>query len=385
MNFQLPEELVMLQKAIRRFVEKECLPLEQQLCNTDPDWVELPKEDFDRIANKLKENGLWALDVPEKYGGGGLGPLAMVVVTEEISKTTIGTAHHSPFGGRVPGILYNAKGEQIDKYLLPVIRGEKRPAMANTEPGAGSDAAAIQTTAVKDGDNWIINGTKIFSTMADKADFLFVTAVTDKEKRRNGGITMFLVDTNTPGFQVTRTIPVIRPQYTTELVFNNVVVPSANVLGEVGQGFQLFKEWAAYGRIRMAAACLGMAQRALEMSIAHAKQRVTFGQPLAKRQAIQWMLADSAVEIKAARLLTYETAWKMEQGIDVLEEASMCKLYATEMAFNVLDRAIQIHGGMGLTKELPLERWFREVRVMRIVEGASEIQRFVIARKLLRD
>lgn len=384
MNFKLPEELEMLQKTMRKFVTKECLPLEQHLCNTNPDWVELPKEDHDRIVNKLKENKLWALTTPTELGGGGVGPLGMVVAQEEKCKTTIGTAHHSPFGGEPPGILYNAKGDQREKYLLPMIRGEKRSAMANTEPAAGSDAAAIQTTAVKDGSNWVINGTKLFSTLADKADFLFVTAVTDKEKRGRGGITMFLVDADTPGFKVNRKVPVIRPQYSTELIFDNVVVPESQVLGEVGQGFQLFKEWAAYGRIRMAATCLGMSQRALEMSIQHAKQRETFGKPLATRQAVQWMLVDSAVEIKTARLLTYETAWRLEQGEDVLEEASMCKLYATEMAFKVLDRAIQIHGGMGLTKELPLERWLRDVRVMRIVEGATEIQKFIIARKMLR-
>lgn len=384
MDFRLPEELQMLQQTMRRFVEKECLPLELELCNTDPDWVELPEKEYNRIANKLKENGLWALTAPTELGGGGVGPLGMVVAQEEKSKTTIGTAHHSPFGGEPPGILYNAKGEQVDKYLLPMIRGEKRSAMANTEPGAGSDAAAIQTTAVKQGDHWVINGTKLFSTLADRADFLFVTAVTDKEKRGRGGITMFLVDSDAEGFKVNRKVPVIRPQYSTELIFDQVKVPESQVLGEVGQGFQLFKEWAAYGRIRMAATCLGMAQRALDMSIKHAKQRETFGKPLAKRQAIQWMLVDSALDIKTARLLTYETAWKLENGEDVLEEASMCKLHATEMAFRVLDRAIQIHGGMGLTKELPLERWFRDIRVMRIVEGATEIQKFIIARKMLR-
>jgi acyl-CoA dehydrogenase len=384
MDFKLPDELEMIQKTIRKFVEKECLPLEQHLCNTDPDWVELSEDEHNRIANKLKEIGLWALTTPVELGGGGVGPLGMVIAQEEKSRTTIGTAHHSPFGGEPPGILYNAKDDQIEKYLLPIIRGEKRSAMANTEPGAGSDAAAIQTTAVKKGNHWVINGLKLFSTLADRADFLFVTAVTDKEKRGRGGITMFLVDTNTPGVIINRKVPVIRPQYSTELFFDNVTVPDSQILGELGQGFHLFKEWAAYGRIRMAASCLGMAQRALDMSIRHAKQRETFGKALSTRQAVQWMLVDSAVEIKTARLLTYETAWRLEQGENVLEEASMCKLYATEMAFKVVDRAIQIHGGMGLTKELPLERWFREIRVMRIVEGATEIQKFIIARKMLR-
>ncbi|MHB1127280.1 MAG: acyl-CoA dehydrogenase family protein [Bacillota bacterium] len=385
MDFNLSDELKMLQQTIRRFVEDECLPLERLLCYTDPDWVELPPEEHQRLANKLKDAGLWAMSVPEEYGGGGLGPLAMVVVTEERSKTTIGTAHHNPFGGDPPGILYSCNEEQKEKYLFPVIRGEKRTAMANTEPDAGSDAAAIRTSAVKDGNNWVINGTKRFSTLSDKADFIFLTAVTDKEKRGRGGITMFLVDKGTPGFEITKLVPVIRPQYSTELNFDNLVLPSSQVLGKVGYGFDLFKAWASYGRLMMAASCLGRAQRAYDMAREYSKQRSTFGQTLSNRQAVQWMLVDSAIEIKAARLMTYEVAWKMERGEDVTEEASMCKLYATEMAFKVVDRAIQIHGGMGLTKELPLERWFREIRVMRIVEGPNEIQRFIIARKLLRD
>jgi acyl-CoA dehydrogenase len=384
MNFKLPDELEMLKQTLRSFVEKECMPLERELCYSDPDWEELPENEMKRLQDLVKKHGLWAMFAPEEYGGGGIGPLGMVVATEEISKSTIGTAHRNPFGGNPPGILYKCKGEQIDKYLLPVIRGEKRTAMCQTEPDAGSDAAAIRTLAVKDGDNWIINGRKLFSTLADRAEFCFVTTITDKEKGGRGGITMFMVDTDTPGFSVERVVRVMRPQHSTEVVLDNVVVPSSNILGEVGEGFKLFREWASYNRLKLAASCVGRAQRALDMTIKHAKQRVTFGKPLATRQAVQWMIVDAALEIRLARLLTFEIAWKLEQGMDVTEEASFAKLYGTEMAFRVLDKAIQIHGGLGLCKELPLERWFREVRVMRIVEGASEIQRFILSRYLLR-
>ncbi|MDI6878408.1 MAG: acyl-CoA dehydrogenase family protein [Desulfitobacteriaceae bacterium] len=384
MDFELSDEIKLMQSTMRKFVQNECLPLERQLCYSDPDWVELPEDTYKEMVQKVKNVGFWATAVPEKYGGAGLDPLTMCVIEVEKSKTTIGTAHHNPFGGNPPGILYKCKGEQIEKYLLPVIRGEKRTAMANTEPGAGSDAGAITTSAVKKGDHWVINGRKLFSTMSDKADFVFVTTVTDKEKRGRGGITMFIVDKGTPGFTVTRHVDVIRPQYSTELVFEDVVVPDSQVLGEVGQGFLLFQEWASYGRIMMAASCIGRAERAFQMSRDHSKQRVTFGQPLSQRQGIQWMLVDSAIEIKQAWLMMLECAWKLGRGEDVRQETAMLKLFATEMAFRVLDRAIQIHGGIGLTKELPLERWFREVRVMRIVEGASEIQRFVIGRNIVR-
>ena len=385
MDFTFSEEMKMMQATMRKFVEKECLPVERELCYKNPDWVELPEEIHRDLVTKVKKAGLWALSVPEKYGGLELDPLTVCLLRVEQSKTTIGTAHYNPFGGDPPGILYSCTEAQKEKYLLPVIRGEKRTAMGNTEPGAGSDAAAIATSAIKKGDKWILNGRKLFSTMADRADFVFITAVNDKEKKGNGGITMFMVDKGTPGFTVERQVEVIRPQYSTEISLDNVEVPESQVLGQVGYGFHLFQEWANHGRIMMAASCLGRCERAFKLALAHSKQRVTFGQPLSKRQAIQWMLVDSAIEMKQTWLMMLECAWKLTQKMDARNETAMLKLFATEMAFRVLDRAIQIHGGMGLTKELPLERWFREVRVMRIVEGASEIQRFVIARNLLRD
>lgn len=381
MDFAIPEDVRALQLKTRQFVDEECIPLEKEL---DPDWVELPPELFQRMRQKIREAGLWALGAPKQYGGGGLGTLGATIIKEEQCRSTLGTSHYSPFGGEPPSALYWAQGEQVENYLLPVIRGEKRVSFAQTEPGAGSDAAAIKTRAVRDGDNWIINGTKRFATRADRVDFIILVAVSDPEKGARGGITTFLVDRDTPGFKVTRIIPVIRPQHSTELELKDMVVPHKNVLGEVGQGFVMAQRFLGWGRMMIGARCLGMAQRALEMSIDYAKQRQTFGQPLAERQAVQWMLADSAVELKAARLMAWEGAWKDEQKMDTRVEASTVKLYCTEMAFRVLDRAIQVHGGIGLTKDLPLERWFREVRVLRIGEGPSEIHRWVVARHLLR-
>jgi len=222
MNFEFTDEMKLMQSTMKKFVEKECLPLERELCYKDPDWVELPPEIHKEMVEKVKKAGLWALSAPEQYGGVGLDPLMMSVLRVEQAKTTIGTAHHNPFGGDPPGILYSCTDEQKERYLLPYIRGEKRSAMGNTEPGAGSDAAAISTSAVKQGDKWVLNGRKLFSTMADKADFVFITAVNDKEKRGRGGISMFIVDRDTPGFNVERHVEVIRPQYSTEIAIDNV-------------------------------------------------------------------------------------------------------------------------------------------------------------------
>jgi acyl-CoA dehydrogenase len=381
MDFALPPEIFEFKQTVRRFVDEELIPLEGQL---EPDWIELPPALHQTLTEKIKDIGAWAVGVPEEFGGAGLGVLGYTAIREEQCRCVIGTSHYTPFGGEVPPPLFYATAEQKERYLVPVLRGEKKVAFAQTEPGAGSDAAAIQTRAVRDGDGWRLNGMKRFATLADRADVLLVVAVTDPEKRARGGITMFLVDRDTPGLKIRRIIPVLRPQHSTEIELNDVFVPHGNVLGEVGQGFVMAQKFLVRGRVSIAARCLGVARRALEMSLAYARERRTFGQPLAERQAVQWMLADSYMELHAGRLMTYETAWKEDQGKDPRIEASEVKVFATEMAFRVLDRAIQVHGGIGLTKDLPLERWFREIRVLRIGEGPSEIHRWVVARSLLK-
>jgi alkylation response protein AidB-like acyl-CoA dehydrogenase len=381
--FDLPDDLQLFKQTVDRFVERECRPAEERMLKEDPDWTVLPDDLHRSLVAKIEAAGLWGLGVPAELDGPGLGALGMVVFKEAISRTTIGTAHYSPFGGDPPGILYHCTREQRDKYLFPVIRGDTYPAMANTESEAGSDAQSIRTRATFDGTHWVINGRKMFSSLADRADFVMVTAVTDPQKRGRGGITMFLVDKGTPGFEVARLVPVIRPQYTTELVLDNVRVPPEQVLGEVGWGFRLFQQWANWGRLMIAAGALGVSDRALEMMMQWARTRVTFGKPLASRQSVQNMIVDSLAELKMARLMTYACAWKYDRGDDVRIETALCKVHCTEMAFRVLDRAIQVLGGLGLTKETPLERWFREIRVLRIGEGANEVLRWYVARQLL--
>jgi alkylation response protein AidB-like acyl-CoA dehydrogenase len=381
MDFALPTSIAELKRRARRFVDEECIPLEREL---PPDWIELPPDLYERLVARIRELGLWGVGVPAELGGLGLGALGYTAIREEQCRSMIGTSHYTPFGGEIPAPLYFATEAQKKRYLLPVLRGAKRVAFAQTEPGAGSDAAAIQTRAVRDGQGWRINGVKRFATLADRADVLLLVAVTDPDKRARGGITMFLVERDTPGLTVRRLIPVLRPQHSTELELRDVWVPDESVLGEVGQGFVMAQKFLVKGRMSIAARSLGVAQRALEMATAYARERRTFGQPLAERQAVQWMLADSYMELHATRLLTYETAWKEDQGQDPRVAASEVKCMATEMAFRVLDRAIQVHGGIGLTKDLPLERWFREIRVLRIGEGPNEIHRWVVARSLLR-
>lgn len=381
MNFTLPDDILEMKRKARVFIDEECIPLEKDL---EPDWIELQPDIHNRLVEKIKALGLWGVGVPQEFGGVGMGALGYAAVREEQCRSHIGTSHYTPFGGEIPPPLFHSTDTQKERYLFPLLQGEKKISFAQTEPGAGSDAAAIQTTAVQEQDGWRINGVKRFATLADKADVLMVVAVTDPEKRARGGITMFLVDRDTPGINIRRILEVLRPQHSTEIDLNDVFVPHESVLGEVGQGFAMAQQFLVKGRISIAARCLGIAQRALEMAIEHAQKRQTFGQYLSERQAIQWMLADSYMELHAARLLTYETAWKEEQSKDPRIEASEIKCFGTEMAFRVLDRSIQIHGGIGLSKDLPLERWFREIRVLRVGEGPSEIHRWVVARSLLK-
>lgn len=383
MEFTIPEELKMLQATVRRFVEEEFIPLEKLL---PPFSNQLPDGHKERLRAKLQQIGIWALNAPVEYGGGGISTLGMCLVNEELNHSTIGSVGVAIYGGDPPVIVYEGNDAQKEKYLIPIIRGEMEACFAQTEPNAGSDPASMETSAVKDGDNWILNGSKIFISHAEQSDYALVFAVTDKQKRNRGGITCFIVETKTPGFKVTRLIDTMGGFRPAEIVLQDCVVPDENRLGPVGRGFQLAQSWLAAGRlIQHPPACVGASDRSLKMAINYSKQRVTFGQPLSERQAVQWMLADSAVEIHAARMMTYQGAWKADQGEDIRVEAAICKLYATEMACRVIDRAIQIHGGVGYSRELPLERFYRDFRRSRITEGASEVQRFIIARDLLRD
>jgi acyl-CoA dehydrogenase len=375
----------MMAETVRRFVERELEPISKQVEEED----RIPEE----VVQKMRELGLFGLSIPEEYGGLGLGTLGECIVYEELSKTNacfrtrIGT--NNGIGSQ--GILIDGTEEQKRKYLPKIASGEWTACFALTEPEAGSDAANIKTRAELKGDHWVLNGRKCFITNGDIADVATVFAVTDPQKRAKGGITAFIVEKTFPGFYV-GTIEKkmgLRGSHTAELIFEDCIVPRENVIGGdqmIGYGFKTAMKVLDKARLTMGACAVGAAQKLLELSIKYAKQRVQFGRPIAEFQAIQFMLAEMATNIYAARQMVYHAAWLRDQrGTSVIKEASMVKLFCTEMVNRVADMALQIHGGMGYMKDYPIERFYRDVRLMRIYEGTSEIQKIVIARELLKE
>ena len=383
MDLSLTQEQEMIIGLVRRFVREEILPLELKL---DPDADALDAADRDRLISKTKEIGLYGLDIPPEYGGPDIDLVTRTLIAVEMSQHRAGlyAPCYGVFGGAGLAQLFEATEEQKDKYLYPTLRGEKRGFFGLSEPSGGSDPArAIQTKAVRDGDNWIINGSKLWISGADRADFGLVFARTDSSKGRNG-VTCFIVDTDTPGFHVRRIVHTLRSaHYATELQFENMVVPERNILGELNKGFAIANDRLTRQRIPYAAGCIGVAIKAQEMALEYVPQRETFGAPLSSRQAIQWMLVDNDIDIKQSLWIVLEAAEKAQRGDPFRKEAAMAKLVATEAGGRVVDRCMQMFGGLGVAKDLPLERWFREMRIRRIGEGPSEVQRHVIARELL--
>ncbi len=377
MDFAIPQELRMLRDSARRFVEQELLPLEPLYAND----ADIPDDVRASLQAKAKELGFWIFDLPEEYGGGGVGYLGMCLVFEELARCNV-PSFRAPtvFTPYLGSVLFSCTPEQREKYLLPVIAGDKRTCFALTEANGGSDPSQMRTTAVREGDGFRINGSKIFITGADKADFVQLFARTGDTA---GGVSCFLIDKGTPGMRLGQSFELMSPDRPWEIVFDEVRVPASQMVGAPGKGWELARGFLDVGRLIHGPKAIGRAERALELAIAHAKQRTTFGEPLANRQAIQWMIADSAVELSAARLMTYHAAWKADQGMNFHVEASQVKLYADDMYLRVVDRAIQIHGGVGLSRELPLELMFRDARSRTITEGSSEMQRIIIARELL--
>ena len=383
MDLSLTQEQEMIIGLVRRFVREEILPLELKL---DPDADALDAADRDRLISMTKEMGLYGLDIPPEYGGPDIDLVTRTLIAVEMSQHRAGlyAPCYGVFGGAGLAQLFEATEEQKDKYLYPTLRGEKRGFFGLSEPSGGSDPArAIQTKAVRDGDNWIINGSKLWISGADRADFGLVFARTDSSKGRNG-VTCFIVDTDTPGFHVRRIVHTLRSaHYATELQFENMVVPERNILGELNKGFAIANDRLTRQRIPYAAGCIGVAIKAQEMALEYVPQRETFGAPLSSRQAIQWMLVDNDIDIKQSLWIVLEAAEKAQRGDPFRKEAAMAKLVATEAGGRVVDRCMQMFGGLGVAKDLPLERWFREMRIRRIGEGPSEVQRHVIARELL--
>ena len=386
MDFAIPEEVRMILDAHKKFVETELLPLERQhgLDKRDPD-EELPQDLVRQVRRRSGDLGFYGIFMPEEVGGGGLDNVGTNLLREQAFSYGSPLAAISLAGPEGPSlILMDATEEQKKKFVEPLTRGRISSCFALTEPGAGSDAQAIRTRAVKDGDHYVLNGQKVFITNGAYADFAIVFAVTDPEKKGRGGISVFLVERGTSGYKVGRAnVGMVGGGTQVELLFEDCRVPAANLLGAEGWAFASAMRFLGAGRLSIAALCLGIAQYLLRRSTDYAKQRETFGRAIAERQAIQWMLADMATELYAARNMVYHASWKCDQGDPIITEASMCKYYATEMVNRVADHAVQIHGGMGWMRELDIERFYRQVRMLRIVEGTSEVQKMIISRALL--
>ncbi len=384
MEFELSEEDRMLKELVHRFVADELLPLEPSVLAREASGkgLAIAPEEHRRIDEVSRKLGLWGLDAPVDVGGTDLPAVALVGVNEEMGRT-ITPYTLPPDSPNLRMLMATVNERQREAYLAPYVAGKTISAIAISEPGAGSDPAAMITRAERDGEDFVLNGRKIWTSRAAEADFTIVMAVTDKEKRARGGISAFLVDKGTPGFNVLRRIPMIGGVHTYEVALEDCRVEGWKLLGREGQGFAPMQLRLGTRRIQMAAWSIGMASRALDMMCEFAPQRVTFGQPLSERQAIQWWVADAATRIHAARLMTYDCAWKLDQGRDVRLEISMIKSYATEMAWEVVDHAMQCFGAMGMTKELPLQLMAARLRTMRIFDGPTEVHKWVVARNLL--
>ena len=372
----------MLRDTVRRFMADEVRPAEDQVQH---DAYELPAEQLARLQSMARELGLWCFASPQQFGGGGLDLLAQVVVAEEAAQCRMGAYIPAcgAFGIDPPSVIWLGSQAQIDAYGIPAIDKGRKCFVAISEASGGSDPArAIGTHAKRNGDHYILNGTKLWITAAGDADWGLVFARTGEPT--GGGITAFIVERSMPGIS-TSEIPVIRSYSPFEVHFEDVEVPVENRLGEENRGFAICQQWLVHARLPYAAGVIGIAQAALALAIDWVKQRHTFKSLLADKQAVQWMVADSEIELRAARLLVYQAAWNGMLGQDIKVDASMAKLYATETAGRVIDRCVQLFGAMGVAKELPLERWYRELRIKRIGEGPSEVQRMVVARHLLRN
>ena len=396
MDFALPEEYMMLKESMREFVKRELMPLEKVLLEREIElWSKpgplIPDEEHDRLLKAARELGFWGLEVDEKYGGQGLGMFAKTLVVEEMCKCLVGFSHHGfTLPPDAPNLYYLdecCSESQREKYFVPYCNDEIDSAMAVTEPDAGSDVSGLKTKAVKKGDKWIINGYKTFISKCDYRNVFFITiAVTDPDASSKEKFTAFLIDREHPGVKIGREVPVMGAMPVWDLILEDVELDEDAVLGEVGHAFIPLQNRFGVRRIELAAHCTGMAERILQMMIDHANNRITFGKPLATRQTVQNWIADSTIELEQARLALYYAAWKSDQGYkDLRIEGAAIKVSATEMLTRIVDRAIQLHGGIGVTRELGLEYVARMVRIWRILEGPSEIHRMSIAKTLLRN
>ena len=381
MDFTFSPEHVALRRMIREFAETEVAPIAAEIDREH----KVPHD----VLHKLGQIGLLGVCFPQEYGGMGAGEAGYCILMEELGRVCTSTATNvgAHIGIGAMAIHLDGSEEQKRKYLVPLARGEKMAAFGLTESNAGSDAANIRTRAVREGDSWILDGGKVYITNGGYAHVITVMAVTDPALGARGGVTAFIVETDWPGFKVAREEDKmgIRGTSTAELVFEELRVPHENVLGKVGEGFATFMRSLDMGRLTLGAAGLGGAQAALEWSVRWAKTRKQFGTELANKQSVQWMIANLATEIEALRSLVYRVAWMVDAHQPFTQLAAMCKMYGSEVGSRAIDVALQIHGGLGYTRDFPIDRAFRDARIAEIFEGTNEIQRIVIAGNIFRD
>lgn len=380
MDFTLPKPHQLFRKMVQEFAAQEVLPRARQMDRQG--WPDM------ELVRKLGENGLLGVPFAQEYGGAGLGELGYCLLMEAIGAvcTSTATIIGAHIGIGVMAIYLGGNEEQKRRFLPDLCAGRKIAAFCLTEPNAGSDAASIQTRAIRDGNRWILSGSKIYITNGPIADVMTVLAVTDPALGARGGVSAFIVEKGMPGLAV-GTIEHklgIRGSATSEIILDEVAVPSANVLGQVGAGFITFMQTLDTGRLGLGAACLGGAAAALDLMCRYAASRVQFGRPIADKQLIQWMIADTATEIEALRSLVYRTAWMVDTHQPYTREAAMCKLYGSEVASRAINRALQVYGGWGYSRDFVLERMWRDARIAEIFEGTNEIQRIVIAEQVMR-
>jgi len=390
-DFQIPDDAKAVRERVRKWVHDECQPAEKELMAGKP-----YKEVLTELRQKARAQGLWCPFIPPEYGGMGLGPLANALVQMELGESYLGALSmntQGPDDATMLTLLTHGTDFQKEKYLKPLLNGDKRVCYSMTEKAAGADATGMRTKAVRDGDNWVLNGEKWFSSAASAADIAVVMARTDEEGPRHQQFSTFIVELPNPGYQIVRDIKTMAIEGPlshvmggghAEIKIDNLVVPHENILGGVGQGFNMGQHRLAYGRLRHGMHNVAMAQRALDMAVAHVSQRETFGRLLSERQGVQWMLADCASEIYIARLMLMHIAYKAENGMDLRNENGIAKVFMANMVHKVVDTAIQLHGALGYSQDTPLARWYTGIRSQRLVDGPDEVHRWTTGRNVIK-
>jgi acyl-CoA dehydrogenase len=379
-DFRLSDEEVAVRDTVRDFVNREVMPYEQVLLERDGNGQspDLTLEERDALRERAKSMGLWGIDTPEEYGGVAFSSVIQALINIELGRTFV----HFSFGGSAPEVLYLGTAEQKERYLLPTIAGDASFCFCLSEPGIGSDAHGLRATAVRDGDEWVINGEKTWITFGNEATFALVFCRTTDDEGQEG-VTAFLVDRDM-GWK-SSPIRMMGSHDPASISFQDVRVPHENIFGEINKGFAFAMKFIYRNRaIILPGRQIGGAERLLGMAIEHARNRVTFGEPLADRENIRWMIAESDIDIRAAKLLMINSAWDLDSGKDVRQAACATKYFGANAANRIVDRVLQIHGGMGYSKEMPIERWYRDFRVERIYEGSDEMNLMSISRNLFK-